>query len=220
MDVLKSKLAGYAHIIWDWNGTILADMEQIWRATLKILNRYQLPHISLEDYRKDFCLPLPTYYTKLGFDLGSVSYQEIAHAFQEEYSRTFMEAQLFEGTIELLTELGTQGKTNSLLSASPQTFLDHNVNYYGIRHLFSHVYGVPNRLAQGKGKRGIEMLEEIGLDPSKTKTILIGDTDHDLEVGQEMGVDVLLIADGHQNFERLSTLHHNVLETRYGTKCP
>ncbi len=43
---------------------------------------------------------------------------------------------------------------------------------------------------------------------------MIGDTDHDLEVGNELGIDVLLIADGHQSFEKLKNVHDNVIETR------
>jgi phosphoglycolate phosphatase len=43
---------------------------------------------------------------------------------------------------------------------------------------------------------------------------LIGDTDHDLEVGLALGVDVILLSDGHQSPERLSALHHTVLHHR------
>jgi phosphoglycolate phosphatase len=213
MDSLREKLVGYQHIIWDWNGTILADVEQIWRATAATLAQFNLPPVSVEAYRRDFCLPLEVYYQKLGFDLGTVSYTEVAKTFQREYLRCFSEAEVFPGTHSLLGDIKAAGKTNSLLSAAGQKMLDHSVAHYGVAHYFTHIYGVPNELARGKGARGLELMRETGF--AHQKTLLIGDTDHDLEVGTEMGIEVLLIADGHQSYERLRDLHHNVLESRF-----
>ena len=39
---------------------------------------------------------------------------------------------------------------------------------------------------------------------------MIGDTDHDHEVGVAMGVDVLLVAHGHQSEARLRAVHDRV----------
>ncbi len=213
MELLRKKLSPYQHFIWDWNGTLLEDVQQIWEATIQVLTRFNKPGFTKEVYRREFCLPLSDYYQKVGFDLEHTSYREIAEAFQEEYLLRYKEAKLFAGTIELIEQLNQEGKSNVILSASSQGFLDHNVEHFGIRQHFSHIYGVANHLAQGKGLRGLEMLRETALPTERT--LLIGDTDHDLAVGQEMGIAVLLIADGHQNFERLSSLHHNVLSSRY-----
>jgi phosphoglycolate phosphatase len=213
MDLLRNKLVGYSHIIWDWNGTLLADVEHIWESTAAVLQRFKMPEISFAHYREEFSLPLDEYYQKLGFDSSQVSWQEVAHAFQEEYLQRFKKAELYPGSRELLAELGAQGKINSVLSASSQTFLQQALEHFALGDLFAHVYGVPNHYALGKAERGIELLRETGI-PAET-SLLIGDTDHDLEVGREMGVEVLLIADGHQTYERLSRIHHNVLESRY-----
>jgi phosphoglycolate phosphatase len=32
---------------------------------------------------------------------------------------------------------------------------------------------------------------------------MIGDTNHDFEVAQELGINCVLVADGHQSYERL-----------------
>ena len=53
------------------------------------------------------------------------------------------------------------------------------------------------------------------IDKLTSFTVLIGDTDHDLEVGRSMGVEVLLIADGHQSYNRLIKCHDNVMKSRY-----
>ncbi|MGE0529343.1 MAG: HAD hydrolase-like protein [Bdellovibrionales bacterium] len=40
----------------------------------------------------------------------------------------------------------------------------------------------------------------------------MGDTDHDLEVAQALGIDVTLVEHGHQCPTRLRDIHHCVLK--------
>jgi phosphoglycolate phosphatase len=72
------------------------------------------------------------------------------------------------------------------------------------------VFGIGDRLAGSKVQRGHDLVRESGV-PS-TRTLLSGDTDHDLEVGQALGISVLLVIHGHQNAERLKRLHHDVID--------
>ena len=75
------------------------------------------------------------------------------------------------------------------------------------------MFGISDHFATSKLARGRELLLKSDIPPHKT--ILVGDTDHDLDVGKELGIDVLLIADGHQSFEKLSGIHSNVIESRF-----
>jgi len=59
-------------------------------------------------------------------------------------------------------------------------------------------------------QRGHDLLRESGVPA--TRTLLIGDTDHDLEVGHALGISVLLVTHGHQSAERLKRLHHDVID--------
>ena len=52
-------------------------------------------------------------------------------------------------------------------------------------------------------------MAHVGIDPADS--VIIGDTDHDLEVGDALGVDVILLADGHQNEERLRKTRATVI---------
>ena len=55
-----------------------------------------------------------------------------------------------------------------------------------------------------------EEIKENGVDPKKV--LFIGDTDHDYEVATSIGVDCLLIANGHQSKERLLKVTSNVVD--------
>ena len=48
---------------------------------------------------------------------------------------------------------------------------------------------------------GFALIDTFSLDPKQT--LMVGDTSHDAEVARELGVDCVLIAQGHQAIERL-----------------
>jgi phosphoglycolate phosphatase len=88
-----------------------------------------------------------------------------------------------------------------------------HVEHHGLTHYFDRVYGLKDHYARSKVERGRELIFDSQID--REHTLLIGDTDHDLEVAQELGIEALLIADGHQSFERLEPRHHRVLKSRH-----
>jgi len=207
------KLTPYKHIIWDWNGTLLNDLDLTLKAINSQVKKFNLVMPTKDEHRKNFGFPIQDYYKRIGFDLENNCFKKIADEFVEEYFESFHTADLFEGTKGLLESLKYEGKLQSILSASFQEHLDFALGQHDIRHFFENVFGIHHHLADSKVQRGLELIEKSHVP--KNETLLIGDTDHDLEVGQEMGVEVLLVADGHQSYERLKELHHNVLETRF-----
>jgi len=58
-----------------------------------------------------------------------------------------------------------------------------------------------NHRAESKIGRGMELIKKNKINTKET--VLIGDTIHDLEVAIEIGVDCILIANGHQSKKRL-----------------
>ena len=81
---------------------------------------------------------------------------------------------------------------------------------FGLSHYFDFVFGIADRLAGSKVQRGHDLMRESGAQ--FTRTLLIGDTDHDLELGQPLGTCVLLVTYGHHSAERLKRLHHDVID--------
>lgn len=207
------RLSPYNHIIWDWNGTILDDVRQTSEVISIILEKYDMPALSQQAYRDIFCFPVKNYYERLGFDFNKVSFEELSDLFIELYTQKSAEAGLFLGMVETLEALGQAGKKLSVLSAASQAHLEQMLEQHQLHIHFTHVYGLDNHYAASKLERGRELINAAQILPGET--ILVGDTDHDFEVGKELGVDVLLVGDGHQCKSRLSKIHHNVLPTRY-----
>ena len=210
---LMKYIENYDHIIWDFNGTLVDDTSLCAKLVCRQLTNDNLPSITTEEYRELFCFPVIKYYEKLGYDFNETCFKKLAKDFIEEYREKVPTIQLFNGTKEILQNVLDMGMQQSILSAASQDDLQSMTNFLEITNFFDHIYGLPDHYAASKLERGRELINHSQINTQKT--LLIGDTDHDLEVGKALMVDVLLIADGHQTYERLTRVHDNVLQSRY-----
>lgn len=212
-EVILDKVSSYEHVIWDWNGTLLDDLDIAVDAVGALLEEHNIPRVSADRYKNVFRFPVIEYYKDIGFDLEKISFQYLCDRFVEEYNHKRAHlAQLFEGTPDILRTIKNE-KMQSILSAGQQEHLDEITRSLNIHHLFDNIFGLSDFYAASKIQRGEQLLEVSGKDHAKT--IMIGDTDHDHAVGKKLGIDVLLIADGHQNYEKLKSIHDNVIKSRH-----
>ena len=157
--------------------------------------------ITLEKYREIFGFPVKDYYLKLGFNLEKEPFEESGLEFIKGYENRRYDAQLYPQVIPLLIELRARGISHSILSAQHQTLLDDLTQYYNIRDYFIGIIGLDNHYAHSKVANGIEWVKQINVSPKEI--LLIGDTDHDCEVANAIGVDCILVSHGHQSYSRL-----------------
>ncbi len=199
----------YDHIIWDWNGTLLNDVEYAVGKINSLLGPRQLPTLSVQDYREKFCFPIIKYYTLLGFDFSLEPFEKIANEFVDSFMRDYKSCALFAQATNWLSAVKSTGKDQCILSATDQVSLNEMMVHYNITPWVDAAYGIADKFAATKVHRGLELMQIHSFNPQKT--LLIGDTDHDLEVGNAMGIDVLLVTHGHQCRKKLTQLHHRTL---------
>ena len=191
----------YKNIIWDWNGTLLNDVE-ISLATLnEMLTRRHLQSLSLSQYRELFGFPVRDYYENIGFNFERDDWDDVSLEYVETYNCLVRQATLTENIPNVLTEIQQAGIRQYVLSALQEDLLHEMLHRYAIRTYFSGVCGANNIYADGKISRGKEMLRDYSIIPSET--LMIGDTLHDAEVAQALGLDIYLFSGGHNSLHRL-----------------
>jgi len=196
-------LDNYKYIIWDWNGTLLNDVDYCVGCMNQLLEERHMPLLTKEKYQDVFTFPVQDYYQKLGFDFQKESFSIVGHAFMDLYFKNLHTCQLHTNAIGILTFFQEKGLQQFILSAMEHISLVELLNEMKIAHYFNGVYGIDNHLAAGKSDRAKTMISEYDIDVNKA--LLLGDTLHDYEVAQELGCNALLIANGHQNEGRLQT---------------
>lgn len=210
MDQLKTRIEGKKHVIWDWNGTLLADLEYAVDVVNTLLKEEGLAPTTVDHYKKIFGFPVIEYYKKLGFDTSPKKFAELCDRFNHLFHHGLHVCDLWPGLREVLTEVKQSGKIQSLLSASEHNNLLNSVRQFKVEHLFDNVVGIADKLAGSKVDFGRKLMQKVAIHPADT--ILIGDTDHDLEVAQALGIDIILVEHGHQCPTRLRAVHHTVLK--------
>lgn len=202
----------YENVIWDWNGTLIDDVDMAVACINKLLPKYNAPTITAKKYREIFDFPVRKYYSHLSLDLEKNSFEEIRDQYVKEYNLNItLNSSLFPETVGLLEEI-KRTKNQFILSAVSQWHLDSITAHFKVEHLFTERFGVSDHYASGKIARGVELIKHASLIPEKT--ILIGDTIHDFEVAKELGISCLLLADGHQSPERLKKVTPHVIYGR------
>ncbi len=184
---MKKPLPEYAHVIWDWNGTLLNDVWLCVEIVNAMLHTRNIPQISQHHYTEVFDFPVKTYYQRVGFNFSQEPFEVLATEYMHEYDRRQRECSLCSGTMELLQYCRECGIGQSMLSASHQERLEHIVTAYQIRPFFHVVSGLTDVYAASKVANGRTLLQQVNV--ASHDVLLIGDTAHDFEVAQALGVD-------------------------------
>ena len=201
----------YAHIIWDWNGTLLDDLKLCLEIINNMLDKNCLPPVSRADYLKVFGFPVRDYYQKIGFTFDEEPFEVISTEFITSYEKGRPNCPLMPGTREILEFLSNTGYTQSILSASKQAYLNKAVLDYGIKDHFISINGLDNHHAAGKFDLAKDFMASQDLNPSSV--LLIGDTLHDAEIAASLRVDCWLIPNGHQSRLRLESAGLPILDS-------
>ena len=198
------------HLLWDWNGTLLDDIDLCVDVMNGLLAEHALPRLDRERYRGCFDFPVRSYYERLGFDLTGGRFEELGMRFIEGYYARVEECELHSGAAELLAQLAEAGIPMTILSASHTDAIQEVLARRGIDRHFVEVLGLDDHYAHGKEQIAEEWLSRSGADAERT--LLIGDTLHDHEVAEVVGVQCVLVAHGHHPADRLRASGRVVVE--------
>jgi phosphoglycolate phosphatase len=184
------------HIFWDWNGTLLNDAWLCRDVMNVMLRKRGMPEMSEDRYQEIFDFPIVTYYQRIGFDFEQESFETLGLEFIDAYEIRRAEALLYTDVMACLKRVQSRGLGQSILSAYKHDTLVTLVNEHGLDRFFHTLHGQHHIYPIGKAPQGRDALEEHGLDPQET--VLIGDTAHDVEVAEELGMRCVMIPGGNQ----------------------
>lgn len=190
-------------IFFDFNGTIINDVDLCLNILNEMLKENGLEPITLERYREIFTFPIKKYYESAGFDFKKKTFEALSDDFIKLYQKASLECPLYDNVRESLLKLKNNGYRLVCLSASQIDNLTEQLVHFNIAQYFDAILGISNIYAASKVEIGKKYLEEHKINP--IDAIMIGDTLHDKEVCDSMGIKCVLFDKGHQS--------HRVLES-------
>jgi phosphoglycolate phosphatase len=201
----------YAHVIWDWNGTLLDDVTLCVEVMNRMLRERGMAELDTVRYRQIFGFPVKAYYEVLGFDFAAEPFEKLAVEYCMEYDSRVTECRLHWEATAALDAISGGGVTQYLLSSHEHQSLREALYSFQVAGYFKEVVGQSDRHATGKIDSGRDLIRRLGLDPSLT--VLVGDTAHDYEVASALETACILVANGHHARERLEAAHDDVVDS-------
>ncbi|ODU54455.1 MAG: hypothetical protein ABT01_08450 [Clostridium sp. SCN 57-10] len=190
------------HIIWDWNGTLLDDVDASVDIVNDILRAQGRGETTLAEYHAMMEMPIIRYYEKL-FDLRALPFERIVRAFNEGYARRSAQMHLADGAREALARFAADGCVQVILSSFEKTRLRAAVHAKGVEPYFAEILGADDLRAESKESRARAWQAKSGARPEHT--LVIGDLVHDGEVAHALGAQCILTCSGHQPRSALET---------------
>ncbi|MEU6867780.1 HAD family hydrolase [Streptomyces sp. NPDC046876] len=203
------------HIVWDWNGTLLHDIDAVIAATNASFAEFGFAPLTLERYRELYVVPVPRFYERLMGRLPTEAEWEVMDAtFHRYYWQAAEETGLTPGAEELLRDWQADGLTQSLLSLAPHDRLVPLVREHRIERYFLRVDGRtgPSHTSKaGHLVRHMQALEHSGVAPEAT--VLIGDAVDDALAAAHVGARAVLYTGGSHSRTSLESAGVPVVDT-------
>lgn len=181
-------------VVFDWDGTILDSTATIARSVQAAASDLGLPVPSDERARHIIGLGLIDAMRHALPDLPAERYPEVADRYRHHYLAQDSDLSLFEGIAGLVAELRDAGHLLAVATGKSRRGLDRAFASSGLRDFF-----LASRCAdECHSKPHPQMLEELMAELGATpeRTLMIGDTTHDLQMARNAGVGAVAVTYG------------------------
>lgn len=189
-------------LVFDWDGTLMDSEARIVACLQGAIADLGLPRKEVADLRNIIGLGLAEAIERL-FP-GSAA--DIRHALVERYRHHFLVADptpstLFEGAREVLHDLAAQGYLLAVATGKGRHGLDKVLEETGLGPLFHATRCADETVSKPHPQMLLELMDHLGAEPQAT--LMIGDTEYDMEMARNAGTHALAVSYGVHHPERL-----------------
>jgi phosphoglycolate phosphatase-like HAD superfamily hydrolase len=190
------------HVVWDWNGTLLDDLEIVVESVNASLGRLGAVPIDAAGYRAHYRRPVREFYESLlERPVDPETWRMIDDTFHAAYRVALGSAGLAPDARAAIEAVASAGATQSILSMWWHDELVPAVRGFGLDGDMVLVDG--NRDEAGAPKTGrlpahLRRLAELGVRARGRQVVLIGDITDDAEAAAASGVGCVLYDSGSQ----------------------
>ncbi len=199
-------MADWRLIVFDWDGTLMDSTGQIVQAALRAIAELGLPKRPPEAIREIIGLGLRESWQHLFPELeGDAHYA----AFVEAYRGHFFSPELYvskpyDRAEALLASLHSAGRMLAVATGKSRRGLDRDFERTGLGKYFHGSRTADETRSKPHPDMLVELMDAIGVPPRET--LMIGDTEWDLEMARRAGVAAAGVAWGAHPADRLMRL--------------
>jgi HAD superfamily hydrolase (TIGR01549 family) len=189
------------HYCFDLDGTLVDSNQTIYKATEYALNELG---IKFNISPNDFVLKIGQHFNDIfdSFNINVTDFEEFIDIYKENYFDQIKYSKLYNFVEETLIELKNQNTKISLLTTKGQDQATKIINYFDLGRYFDLVMGRRDGIAHKPSAEPLLMIcDELNVDV--TKTLMVGDTELDIQCGKNAGTKTCGIVHGYRTKELL-----------------
>lgn len=192
----------YDLIVFDWDGTLMDSAAAIVRSIQAACRDLGLPEPSEARARHVIGLGLTDALQYAVPELLPERYPQLVERYRHHYLSRDHELVLFEGVEALLGDLAADGCILAVATGKSRVGLDRALAHSGLHAHFHSSRCADECFSKPHPQMLEQLMAEFGVAPDKT--LMIGDTSHDLQMASNAGVGALAVTYGAHTHEHLA----------------
>lgn len=190
-------------LVFDWDGTLMDSAPEIVLSIQAACRDLSLPVPSNAAASHVIGLGLPEAIAALLPDLALSEYARFTERYRCHFLGQDREIPLFDGVAEAIYGLREAGYLLAVATGKGRRGLDHAMQYSGLASSFHASRCADECFSKPHPQMLLELMDELQV-PAK-RTLMIGDTSHDLQMAENAGVSGLAAGYGAHPIENLMT---------------
>lgn len=188
-------------LIFDWDGTLMDSAGAIVDSIQRAVSDIGLAPPSVRASRQIIGLGLVQALQTLLPELAADDYPRLVERYRHHYLGRDLDIPLFEGVAEGVPGLSDAGFTLAVATGKSRLGLERALESSGLGGCFAATRCADQTHSKPHPAMVLELIEELGADPMRT--LVIGDTSHDLLMASNAGVASLGVTYGAHDAEDL-----------------
>lgn len=192
----------YELVVFDWDGTLMDSEARIVTCMQRAAEEIGLPVPTRAAARDIIGLGLSEAVQRLFPGAEAQTVDGLVEAYRGHWLGNEVEAAImFEGAVELITQLNRAGHLLAVATGKSRRGLDKSLDESGLRDFFH----ITRCADEAFSKPHPQMLQEIliDLDADPTAAVVVGDTEYDMQMASAAGVDAVGVSHGVHTTDRL-----------------
>ncbi len=192
----------YQLIVFDWDGTLMDSEARIVSCMQQAARDLGVAVPPREQARDVIGLGLSEAVQQLFGAQAADHWQALAEAYRHHFlAGNQAPSPMFEGAREVLGDLAEAGHYLAVATGKSRRGLDRVLEETGLGELFIITRSADETFSKPHPQMLLEIMEYVGLEPQQS--LMIGDTEYDVQMAANAGVDALGVSYGVHAPERL-----------------
>jgi len=195
-------------VVFDWDGTLFDSTALITRCIQAACVDVGVPRPSDEQASYVIGMGLIEALQHAAPGLARERYPELGARYRHHYTARQHEVMFFDGALAMLESLKSRGHLLAVATGKSRRGLDDALNSSALRGLFDATRTADETASKPDPRMLHELMNDLVVDPERT--LMIGDTTHDLQLALNAGVASIGVSYGahdHSAFESFPTRH-------------